>query len=132
MQRSGLSTRLGIEYNEPFPHPHNAYLELFLDNGFVLGLPILIFFFILLRYALQMVKVKNNPTCNTIGGVAIAYIVAFLVGAFGLQSFYPMQGTFSLWCAVGILIRGHMDLLPIKSTAQTKPSWEEKTDGPML
>jgi O-antigen ligase len=135
MQRSGLSTHLKEEYNETFPHPHNAYLELFLDNGFVLGLPILLFYFIMLKYAVQMLKVTVNPVCSITGGIAVAIILSFLVGAIGQQSFYPAAGTVGLWCAMGILIRIHMEYFPAKSQRKTKKqaeiSWVQAEDMPL-
>ena len=35
MQRTGITMFLYTEYGELFPHPHNAYLEMLLDNGIV-------------------------------------------------------------------------------------------------
>jgi len=136
MQRSGLSTRLVQEYNELFPHPHNAYLELFLDNGVIFGLPILIFYFIMLRYAFQMFKVKNNAICQMAGGMAVAFIGSFLIGAIGQQSFYPMIGSVGLWCSMGILLRIRMEYFPSVSQTiyprQNKISWVQLENKTLL
>jgi O-antigen ligase len=132
--RSGLSARLEENYNEPFPHPHNAYLELFLDNGFVLSLPILLFYFIMLKYAVQMLKVTKNSICHITGGIAIAFILSFLVGSIGQQSFYPTIGSVGLWCAMGILVRVRMEYFVSalqRTTQQANISWVQAEDMAM-
>lgn len=134
MQRSGLSTRLEENCMEIFTHPHNAYLELFLDNGFVLGLPIILFYFIMLKHAVQMFKVTINPLCHITGGISIAFILSFLLGAIGQQSFYPTAGSVGLWCAMGILIRVHTEYSS-RRTRKDKipmtPNWVQVEELPL-
>jgi O-antigen ligase len=105
MQRIGLSQWLGDNLGEPFPHPHNAYLELFLDNGVILGLPILLFYFLLLRRSFVLFRDARNELYVLVGGSAFALMLAQLVGFLGLLSFYPYTSSVSLWCAMGLALR---------------------------
>jgi len=105
MQRVGLSQWLGEAIGQPFPHPHNAYLQLLLDNGLILGLPIMIFYLILLKRSFSLFRDQRNILYPVVGGFAVVLMLAQLVGFFGSQSFYPFTSSVSLWCALGVAIR---------------------------
>jgi O-antigen ligase len=122
MQRIGLSEFLGRELNEAFPHPHNAYLQLLLDNGLLLGLPILYLYFLLFRYSFNLFrfKGKNDVIYNAAGGVALSMVTAHLVGCVGGQSFYPMTSSTGMWCALAIALRLYQDknILSVPETSK--------------
>lgn len=105
--RSGASYQLIDEFGAAgaFPHPHNAYLELFLDNGLVLGLPVLLFFAITLRRSLSLFKDRVSTTCVVAGGMCFLYVGAQLIASFGSQSFYPRSGVMLMWCTIGLMHR---------------------------
>ncbi|MFT5561514.1 MAG: O-antigen ligase [Candidatus Azotimanducaceae bacterium] len=105
MQRIGLSQRLGEDYDKPFAHPHNAYLQLLLDNGLLIGIPVLLLFLSLLKSSLKMMLDKSCSEFPLVGSISFAFILSFLVGAIAQQSFYPFIGSVSLWASVGLLLR---------------------------
>ena len=105
MQRIGLSKELGERHEEPFPHPHNAYLQLFLDNGLVLSIPVLGFFMLLLIYCWRLARDKRSPYFSLTASLASAFVLSFLLGAVAQQSFYPITSSVSLWVAIALLLR---------------------------
>ena len=48
MKQTGTAQRMLRDYRESFPHPHNAYLELLLDNGVIGAIPVLLFYVVIL------------------------------------------------------------------------------------
>lgn len=105
MQRIGLSQQLGEDYDKPFAHPHNAYLQLFLDNGLLIGIPILLLFLSLLKSSLKLMLDKSCREFPLVGSISFAFILSFLIGAIAQQSFYPFIGSVSLWASIGLLLR---------------------------
>lgn len=114
MQRIGLSLWLQENINERFPHPHNAYLELLLDNGIILSLPILLFYLVLLKYSFSLFRDNRNRLYVLVGGTGLTYLVAHMVGFIGLQHFYPFTSSTSLWCAAGMVLRIYVERERIK------------------
>ena len=81
------------------------HLQLFLDNGFILGMPILVFYTILLRRSFRLFRDSRNNLYVVGGGFAFSLIVTHLVGSLGSQSFYFYPSSVSLCCAVGVALR---------------------------
>ena len=108
-QRIGLALWLQENLNERFPHPHNAYLELLLDNGIILSTPILLFFLLMFKYSFSLFRDKRNQTYVIAGGMGVTFIIAHLVGFLGLQSFYPFTSSTSMWCAMGLVARIYVE-----------------------
>lgn len=104
MQRTGVSMET-LELGNPFPHPHNAYLQLLLDNGWLLSLPIFFFYFLLVKYSISLFRDDSSKVYVAAGGAGIAFILAQLVGAMAGQSFYPMASHVSMWCVIGLVLR---------------------------
>ena len=105
MKRTGLTDYLMQEFHEGFPHPHNAYLELLLDTGFV-GFAIVVPFFLLVLYrAFSLFRDSRSPVFVSIGGITCALVLALLVAAMGSQSFYPREGSVGMWAAIGLMFR---------------------------
>ncbi len=105
MVRTGLANRLLTEHNESFPHPHNAYLEMLLDNGVIGFLLVMPFYAVVLYQAARLFLERNDPIQTAVGGVTCALVLALLVAAMGSQTFYPREGSVGMWCAIGILFR---------------------------
>jgi len=109
MNRTGLSRMLLEKYGESFPHPHNAYLEMLLDNGGVGFLLVLPFYVVILRHGVSLFLDSRNPVFVSIGGVATALVLALLVASMGSQSFYPREGSVGMWCSIGLLLRVYVE-----------------------
>jgi O-antigen ligase len=116
MLSSGLALQIYNMYNDTFPHPHNAYLEMFFDNGFLGAAPILILHFLFLAYSVRMFLGNKSPTCVAIGGVSTAFLLSLLVSAFGSQSFYPEEGWVGMWCAMFLMLRVRTERLRLAAT----------------
>ena len=103
MQRIGLSTV--IEGEEFVTHPHNAYLEMLLENG-CLGLIVTLSLFgYILAHALSLTRDGRNDIFVAIGAVAASLVIAQLAGSITAQSFYPREGTVGMWSAIGLMLR---------------------------
>lgn len=105
MQRIGLSEWLGVNYNEPFPHPHNAYLQLFLDNGIILSLPILLFHIVVLRKAMRLFRTRDDELALVTGALGVSSLLSFMIGGIGQQSFYPVASSVGMLVAAGLVLR---------------------------
>lgn len=102
MKRTGLAAELA---EESFGHPHNAYLEMLLDNGlvgFMLAMP---FYFVVLVHAVQLLLDRRDPLYVAAGGAACALVLALLVAGIGSHSFYPRANTVGMWAAIGLMFR---------------------------
>ncbi len=108
MRRTGLAYKLRNDFNENFPHPHNAYLEWILDNGILGLLPIAVFFFIVVLYSTRLFIDKSNIWYAVAGGVSLSLVLAQLIAAMGSQHFYPREGTLGMWCAIFLMFRMYL------------------------
>jgi O-antigen ligase len=105
MRRTGITSFLESQYNEVFPHPHNAYLEQLFDNGLFGFLIILTFYLLMLVYALRLFLDNSFPLYTAVGGMSLAFILALMVAGAGSQTFYPREGAVGMWCFIGLLLR---------------------------
>lgn len=105
MVTTGLTAYILREYHDTFPHPHNAYLELFLDNGFVGALPVLIFFLLVTKTGISLFGDMRRREFVAVGGVGLSLVLAHLLASFSAQSFYPREDTVGMWCAIGLMLR---------------------------
>jgi hypothetical protein len=108
MIRTGLSSFLLTEYSESFPHPHNAYLQLLLDNGILGAICVLPFYMLILKYSYSLFRDGRNPEFIAAGGCCLALVLALLVASMGSQTFYPREGAVGMWCAIGLMLRVHI------------------------
>ena len=118
MVTTGISDRLMNEYDEAFPHPHQAYLQLLLDNGIVGFLLIIPFFLYVVRHCFTQVQMRDDPLVCAIGCTAFCLVLAVMIGAFGGQTFYPREGAVGMWAAIGLLLRGHVNSRQAAETGQ--------------
>jgi O-antigen ligase len=105
MQTTGLASFLYVEHGELFPHPHNAYLELVLDNGLLLAIPVLLYFLWFIREGISLLKRKDQEIITSLGGTTLAFLLGQLVGCLAGQSFYPMISQVSMWAMIFIMFR---------------------------
>jgi O-antigen ligase len=105
MTRTGTVAFLHVQLNEDFGHPHNAYLETLLDNGIIGAIPVLALFLTLLFHSLRLFLERRSALCTAAGGIAAATILALMVAGMSSQSFYPVEGTFEMWAAIGLMMR---------------------------
>jgi O-antigen ligase len=104
MIRTGLSSYL-LEFSESFPHPHNAYLQLLLDNGILGALFIFPFYWLIIQYSYSLIMDGRYQEFIAAGGCCLALVLALLVASFGSQTFYPREGAVGMWCAIGLMLR---------------------------
>jgi O-antigen ligase len=109
MIRTGLTRFLKENFGEEFPHPHNAYLQLLLDNGIIGFLLVAPFYWIVVKYSLSLFRDSRNAEYVAIGGVAGALVIAFLVASMSSHSFYPLEESVGRWCAIGLMFRVYVD-----------------------
>jgi O-antigen ligase len=105
MVQTGLAGYLLTEYGELFPHPHNAYLQLLLDNGIFGALGILLFYILITKYSYSLFRDSRSPEFIAAGGCCLALLLALLVASMGSQTFYPREGAVGMWCAIGLMLR---------------------------
>lgn len=105
MQRTGLAKFLLEELHESFPHPHNAYLEMLLDNGWVGFALVMPFYVTILLLGGRLLLDSRSPVFVAAGGAALALVLALLIAAIGSQTFYPREGAVGMWCIIGLMLR---------------------------
>lgn len=105
MIRTGVANFLWLEYGEAFPHPHNAYLQLLLDNGWFGFIPIMLFYFLILKYSFSLFRDNSTDIYQAIGGMTMALVLALFVASIGSQTFYPREGALGMWCSIGLMLR---------------------------
>ena len=109
MQRTGITAMLWDLYGEEFPHPHNAYLEMLLDNGCVGFLLVVPFYFVVLYHGISLFRDSRDPVFVSAGGVTCALVLALLVASMGSQTFYPGRGPIGMWCSIGLMLRVYVE-----------------------
>jgi len=110
MKRSGLTEFSTWEIGETWGQPHNAYLELLLDNGIIGALMILPIYILSGIKALKLFVSKGDPIYVTIGGICVSLLLALFVSSIGSQTFYPRQGMIGLWCSMFLAIWASEDM----------------------
>jgi O-antigen ligase len=122
MIRTGIAGHLLTQYSETFPHPHNAYLQLLLDNGILGALIILPFYWLIVKYSYSLFQDNRSTQFIAAGGCCLALVLALLVASMGSQTFYPREGAMGMWCAIGLMLRVHVqrNQLPRESNKSQK------------
>ena len=123
MRSQGISGYLWGELGEDFGHPHNAYLQWLLDNGIVGAVPVFFFLLLMLKRSISLFADSRSPVFIAVGGMALGLLFAQLVGALGSQTFYPVEGSVGMWCALGLMWRVHLER---QRVYQPKPVFTEQ------
>lgn len=105
MIRTGLTAFLGEMFDDPFPHPHNAYLEMLFDNGWIGMVLVMPFYLVVLGQSIVLFRDKRSPVFEAVGGASAALLLALLIAALGSQTFYPREGAVGMWCMFGLMWR---------------------------
>ena len=126
MKREGISMQLITELGESFPHPHNMYLEWLLDNGIIGFLPVIILYLLFIKYSLSLFLDSSYKLYVVTGGFCASLILALLAAGMGSQTFYPREGSLLLWCAIGLMLRLHVQREAFKNTTSS-PEEEQRT-----
>lgn len=108
MRRTGLTKYLGNQYNDPFPHPHNMYLETLLDNGILGSLAIFLFWGLVLIYSARLFR-SHNRLFSAVGGLTLSLMLAQLFAGIGAQHFYPRESTLGMWAAIFLSLRVYIE-----------------------
>ena len=118
MKRTGLAMHLYTEYGESFPHPHNAYLEWIFDNGIIFLIPVLIFYYLVVKMSIALFRDQGNKFSVAIGGITLSLVLALLIAAMGSQTFYPREGAVGMWCSIGLALRVYVQKQHLEKIAR--------------
>ena len=129
MKRSGLTEIIYYDFGQTWGHPHNAYLQLLIDNGIIGAICILPIYFITLHKAFRCFISKIDGVYVAAGGVCIALISALFIASIGSQTFYPRQGMLGLWCAMGLIIRIYYDPNHFRQQLENQSPKIDDNDG---
>jgi O-antigen ligase len=127
MQRTGIASFLLHRFGESFPHPHNAYLELLLDNGLIGFVLVIPFFLIILTRSVSLFRDNSDPVFTSAGGLATCLVLAFLLASFGSQSFYPVEASVGMWCGMGLMLRISVEREALRQRS-LEPIWSNSVD----
>ena len=113
-QRTGLTNKLAATYGESegvaVTHPHQAYLQMLLDNGLV-GLMIIVgLHLVLLFYSIRLFIERTDPLFSVVGGLTLALLTSHLVDYMGGQTFYAQAMDVGLWSSVGLTLRLYSEI----------------------
>ena len=114
--RTNLRMEVTTMTGEGVGHPHNAYLEFTLDNG-ALGLAILLpLYGLILLKLVGMFRARDNPMVAAVGGMGLALTLAYLIAAFGAQTFYPTESSVPMFCVIALAMRVAADARVAQAT----------------
>jgi len=113
--RSGVSEYLLAEFGQSYGvgHPHNMYLQWIIDNGIVGFVPIVLFYGIVVTYAMRLFR-DTDALCAAVGGIGLSLVVAQLVAGMGSQYFYPQVSTMGMWASIFLVFRCSVEKQPKK------------------
>lgn len=126
MKRTGLSQRVGLELgDDTWPHPHNMYLEILLDNGILGSLPILLFWSTAAVYSGVLFRSRNH-LYSAVGGLSFALTLSSLFAGLTGQHFYPQEHTLGIWAAFFLSLRVHVEERQVAVTVDNMDApWKE-------
>jgi O-antigen ligase len=119
MVTTGLAAYVRDVLEDSFPHPHEAYLEMLLDNGIVGLLCVIPIYFIALKRSGSLFLDRTDMVYETAGAFAMALLLALLIAAFGAQTLYPREGVVGMWAAIGVALRVSLE--------RERKQWEDET-----
>jgi O-antigen ligase len=134
MIRTGIYQRILDEYGEgeTFPHPHNAYLQLLLDNGWFGFFLVIPFYVLVLKCSFTLLLDRQDVFCAAVGGVACSLLLALLVAGMGSQTFYPREGSVGMWAAIGVMLRVYVERARSKAGLSSVLFGGEQQPAPVI
>ena len=108
MKRTGLKQKLEDKYvreSVDVDHPHQAYLQILLDNGLIGFVIIVGLHIVIWVYSARLFVDRGDPLYTAAGGVALVLLTGHLVAYMGGQNFYPDRIDVGFWCAIGVMLR---------------------------
>ncbi len=121
MQRTGIVARLRDDLNiTSFGHPHNAYLQLYLDAGIIGIVFVGWFFWLLVRRSLKVFADPPDKSALMVATMSLSFLVINLTASLGSQSFYPKQGATLFWIVIGLSLSQLMRAEPVTSTVPAR------------
>ena len=129
MRRTGLTSILLAQVGEfvSVAHPHNAYLQVLLDNGAIGFAVVVSFFVIVLGYSGRLFRRDGDPWASAVGGMTLALVLGHMVTGVGSQSFYPDSGDCTMWCAIMLMLRVRVErarskgFRPVQAAGLSRP-----------
>jgi O-antigen ligase len=109
MIRTDISALLYETYMETLPNPYNMYLQWLLDNGIIGFLPVIIFYLIIIKYSISLLRKKQNAYDAAIGGICLLLVMAMLIAGMGSQTTYPRDGSVAMWCTIFLVLRMYVE-----------------------
>jgi O-antigen ligase len=119
MIRTGLAQRMLDELREEFGHPHNAYLEMLLDNGIVGFVCVIPIYLMLLTRCVSLFRDRHDVLFAAAGGIGLSLVLALLVAGMGAQTLYPREGVLGMWAALGVALRVWVEREWLYSTGES-------------
>lgn len=116
-----------------FPHPHNMFIQLWLDNGVVGGLPAYLLFGGALVFGAKLLRARGDPLLTAIGGWCLGLTCAVLVGGVGAMTFYPRESLVGMFCAILLSLRARQSWLArrrAEARAVVPSAWSRQTWQP--
>lgn len=101
-----------------FPHPHNAYLELALDNGIIGALLIIMFYAVMLVMSVKMFVNRNDTDAYVVGGIALALLLTLFFAAMGGQTFYLSAQSLPLFTALALMVKVNLGIDLVDATGE--------------
>ncbi|HEY3913008.1 MAG TPA: O-antigen ligase family protein [Verrucomicrobiae bacterium] len=111
---------------ETFPHPHNAYLEVLLDNGFVGFVLVMPFYIFIVWQSIKIFHDRSDPLFCAVGGASLTLVLGLLIAAMASESFYPKESSLGMFVAIGLMLRLYVQRR--NALATSGPLFEDEGD----
>jgi hypothetical protein len=107
------------ELREVFDHPHDAYLEMLLDNGIIGFACVIPIYLMLLTRCVSLFRDREDLLVSATGGVALSLLLGLLIASVGAQTLYPREGVLGMWAALGVALRVWVEREWLHSTGES-------------
>ena len=101
---SGVAAEVAA-IDSTFPHPHNMFIQLWLDNGLVGAIPAYLLFGVAVITGAKLLRSRRDPLAAAAGGWILGLTLAVLVAGIGSMTFYPRESLVGMWCAILLCLR---------------------------
>jgi O-antigen ligase len=142
MFRSGATEEVARLLSIPagergFPHPHNAYLLMLMDSGWIGATPVFLLWLMIVVRSIRVAKLgrpqaeprsardprrrdvipeqpPKDREAEVVGMVALSLILALLFAGIGSQDLFPVESTVGICAAIALMLRVHADRFPAR------------------